>query len=134
MVETVYSMCGMCAVRCNIKVEVEDGVVEWIEGNPHVPGLEGSLCAKGSAGLPFEYDTERPQHPMIRTGPKGAGQWKKATWDEALGYITDKLKKIVEKQGGKAIALADRSGPFVDLTRSFMKALGSPNYLNHDDT
>jgi thiosulfate reductase/polysulfide reductase chain A len=50
----------MCAVRCPIRVEVADGTVKWIEGNPHVPGIEGALCAKGSAGLAFEYDTERP--------------------------------------------------------------------------
>lgn len=131
---SVFSMCGMCAVRCPIRVEVEDGVVKWIEGNPHVPGIEGSLCAKGSAGLAFEYDAERPQYPMIRTGPRGSGQWKKATWDEALDYIAERIRGITEKYGAKAIALADRSGPFVDLTKSFVKALGSPNYFDHDDT
>ena len=133
-VTSVYSMCGMCAVRCPIRVETQDGVVKWIEGNPHVPGIEGSLCAKGSAGLSFQYDTERPQHPMIRTGPRGSGQWRKATWDEALDFITGSLKKITEAYGSRAIALADRSGPFTDLTKSFLKALGSPNYFDHDDT
>jgi len=133
-ISSVYSLCGMCAVRCLIRVEVEDGVVKWIEGNPHVPGLEGSLCAKGSAGLAFEYDTERPQYPMIRDGERGSGKWKKATWDEALDYIAARLKEITEKHGKRSVALADRSGPFVDLTKSFVKAVGSPNYLDHDDT
>lgn len=133
-VTSVYSMCGMCAVRCPIRVETEGGVVKWIEGNPHVPGIEGSLCAKGSAGLAFEYDTERPQHPMIRTGSRGSGQWKKATWDEALDYIAERLKAVTERYGSRAVALADRSGPFTDLTKSFLKAIGSPNYFDHDDT
>ena len=127
-------MCGMCAVRCPIRIEVENGSVTWIEGNPYVPGIEGALCAKGSAGLAFEYDSERPQYPMIRTGERGSGQWRKATWDEALGYITGKLKIVKNKYGAKAIALADRSGPFTDLTKSFIKALGSPNYSDHDDS
>lgn len=134
MADTIYSLCGMCAVRCPIMVEVEDGVIKWIEGNPHVPGLEGSLCAKGSAGLAFQYDSERIQHPLIRTGTRGSGQWRKATWDEALEYVSDKLKEISEKYGKTAIALADRGGPFTDLTKSFVKAIGSPNYLDHDDT
>ena len=127
-------MCGMCAVRCPIRIEVENGSVTWIEGNPYVPGIEGALCSKGSAGIAFEYDSERPQYPMIRTGERGSGQWRKATWDEALGYITGKLKIVKNKYGAKAIALADRSGPFTDLTKSFIKALGSPNYSDHDDS
>ncbi|HWR89148.1 MAG TPA: molybdopterin-dependent oxidoreductase [Dissulfurispiraceae bacterium] len=133
-VKEVYSMCGMCAVRCPIKVEVENDAVTWIEGNPHVPGIEGALCAKGSAGIAFEYDTERPQTPLLRVGPRGLGQWRKASWDEALDYITEKLKAVREKQGARAIALTDRGGPFTDLTKSFLKALGTPNYFDHDDT
>jgi thiosulfate reductase/polysulfide reductase chain A len=132
--KSVFSMCGMCAVRCPIRIEVENGSVTWIEGNPYVPGIEGALCAKGSAGLAFEYDSERPQYPMIRTGERGSGQWRKATWDEALDYIAHKLKIVKNKYGAKAIALADRSGPFTDLTKSFIKALGSPNYIDHDDS
>ena len=127
-------MCGMCAVRCPIRIEVENGSVTWIEGNPYVPGIEGALCAKGSAGLAFEYDSERPQYPMIRTGKRGSGQWRKATWDEALDYITEKLKAVKDMHGARAIALADRSGPFTDLTKSFIKAIGSPNYFDHDDS
>ncbi len=136
MAETasVMSMCGMCAVRCPIRVEVENGRVVWIEGSPHVPGIEGALCAKGSAGLAFEYDSERPQFPMIREGARGSGQWRKASWDEALDFIAEMLNAVKEKHGAKAIALADRSGPFTDLTKSFVKALGSPNYFDHDDS
>lgn len=134
MVETVYSMCGMCAVRCPIKVEVEDGKVRWIEGNPQVPGIEGALCAKGGAGIAFENDPERPQHPLLRVGPRGSGQWQQASWEEALAYIGERLQTIKEKYGPRAIALADRSGPFTDLSKSFLKALGSPNYFDHDDT
>ncbi|NLI29239.1 MAG: molybdopterin-dependent oxidoreductase, partial [Nitrospiraceae bacterium] len=136
MTETssVYSMCGMCAVRCPIRVEVENGRVTWIEGSPHVPGIEGALCAKGSAGLAFEYDSERPQQPLIRDGARGSGKWRKATWDEALDYIVEKLNAVKTQYGAKAIALADRSGPFTDLTKSFLKAIGSPNYFDHDDS
>ena len=130
---TVYSMCGMCAVRCPIEVTVEDGRVVWLQGNPHDAALGASLCAKGSAGLAFEYDDDqRPQTPLIRMGPRGGGQWRRASWDEALDYIADKLKETIEAFGGRGIALSDRGGPFTDLTRTFVQALGSPNYFNHD--
>ena len=131
---SVYSLCGMCAVRCPIRVEVQDGKARWIEGNPHVAGIEGSMCAKGSAGLAFEADDERPQTPLLRDGPRGSGRWKPISWDQALDYIADKLRTITAEHGGRAIALADRGGPFTDLTKSFLRALGSPNYFDHDDT
>ena len=129
---TVYSMCGMCAVRCPIEVTVEDGKAIWLQGNENDPAIGASLCAKGAAGLAFESDDQRPQTPLIRNGPRGSGQWKRASWDEALDYIADKLKETIETFGGRGIALSDRGGPFTDLTKTFVQALGSPNYFNHD--
>ena len=105
MAQEVFSICFMCTVRCPIRVEVENDEVTWIEGNPHVPGIEGALCAKGSAGLALLNDTERPQHPMIRTGPRGAGQWRRATWEEALDYVADKLKGIIRSISGTAVQI-----------------------------
>jgi thiosulfate reductase/polysulfide reductase chain A len=134
MKKEVFNICGMCTVRCSIKVDVEDGVVKWIEGSPSDPGMAGRLCAKGSAGIAMLYDYERPQHPLIREGKRGEGKWRKATWDEALDYIADKLKAIIEVHGPRAVALSDRGGPFRELHRSFLRALGSPNYMNHDAT
>ena len=129
---TVYSMCGMCAVRCPMEVTVENGQVVWLQGNPHDKAIGASLCAKGAAGLAFENDNERPQTPLIRNGPRGGGQWRRASWDEALDYIADKLRETIETYGGRGIALSDRGGFFTDLTKTFVQALGSPNYFNHD--
>ncbi len=131
---TVYSLCGMCAVRCPIQVEVENGRAVWIQGNPNDSSMGTSLCAKGGAGLAMEYDDERPQYPMIRTGPRGSGQWRRASWDEALDYVAGKLQEVMEEMGPRGVMLSDRGGPFADLTKSFVKALGSPNYFNHDCT
>lgn len=124
---TVFSMCGMCAIRCPIEVTVEDGSVTWLQGNHHDPAIGTSLCAKGSAGVAFEHDDERPHTPLIRNGPRGGGQWRRVSWDEALDYIADKLRETIEEFGGRGIALSDRAGPFTDLTRTFLRALGSPN-------
>ena len=129
---TVYSMCGMCAVRCPMEVTVEDGRVSWLQGNTHDPTLGASLCAKGAAGLFLESDDQRPQTPLIRAGERGAGQWRRASWDEALDYVAEKLGETIDVFGGRGVALSDRGGPFVDLTQTFVKALGSPNYFNHD--
>ena len=74
MTKSVYSMCGMCTVRCPIRVESENNKVTWIEGNQHILG--GALCAKGSAGPALVADRERPQQPLIREGARGEGDRK----------------------------------------------------------
>ncbi len=122
----------MCTVRCPIKVQVVNDDVVWIEGNPHVAGIEGALCAKGSAGVALLHDQERPQHPMIRTGKRGAGKWRKATWDEALDYAADKLKAIVAEHGPQSVVFGERTNLNTHISKTFMKALGSPNHFTHD--
>ena len=134
MKHTVFSSCGMCSVRCPIQVEVTDGRVTWIEGNPYVAGIEGSLCAKGSAGLSLLYDFERPQYPMIRTGERGSGQFRRATWNEAFAYVAEAVSKVQSQYGKKSVALLDRgAGLFGEIQRCFLRAIGSPNYFSHDD-
>ncbi len=130
--EQVYSICGMCTARCPIMSEVENGEVVFLQGNPHASGIEGSICARGAAGLALLKDRERPQTPLIRTGERGEGKWRAVKWDEALDYVAEKLKGIKEKYGPRSISLTDRGGPFRDYHRAFLKGLGTPNYCNHD--
>jgi thiosulfate reductase/polysulfide reductase chain A len=130
MRKTVWSMCGMCSVRCPIRVEVEDGEIKWIEGNPHLIG--GALCAKGSAGIALYKDSERPQQPLIRRGGRGAGNWEPVSWYAALDYVADKLKKIISKYGPEAVMMSCRGGPFLDIAKAFIHGMGSPNFTNHD--
>jgi thiosulfate reductase/polysulfide reductase chain A len=132
MENEVYSLCFMCSVRCPIKVQVRDGQVRWIEGNPLVPGMEGSLCPRGAAGVNMLYDNERLQSPLIRDGERGAGKWRKVGWDEALDYITDKLKNIIDKDGGQSVVLGERTQLATHVSKSFLKAIGSPNHFTHD--
>src|SRR4030042_1151294 len=132
MAKEVYSICFMCTVRCPIRGLVENDDVKWVEGNPHVAGIEGALCAKGSAGLALLHDHERPQYPMIRDGDRGAGQWKKATWDEALNYVAASLKDIIKKHGPQSVVFGERTNLNTHISKTFMKALGSPNHFTHD--
>ncbi len=132
MKKSVYSMCGMCTVRCPIRVEVENNEVTWIEGNQYLLG--GALCAKGSAGPALVKDDERPQQPLIRDGGRGAGRWRKASWHEAYDYISEKLLNIKEKYGAKSLVVSSRGGPWQGMYKTFCHAFGSPNYTNHDST
>jgi thiosulfate reductase/polysulfide reductase chain A len=132
MEQEVYSLCFMCSVRCPIKVQAKDGQVRWIEGNPHVAGMEGSLCPRGAAGTALLYDQQRVQAPMIRVGKRGEGQWRKATWDEALDYVAERLQKTIETYGGHSVVLGERTQLATHVSKTFLKAIGSPNHFTHD--
>ncbi len=130
MKKNVWSMCGMCSVRCPIRVEVEDNKVSWIEGNPHI--LQRALCAKGAAGVALVEDAERPQQPLIRQGGRGAGRWEPVSWYTAMDYIAEKMNKIITQHGARSMMMSCRGGPWVDLYKAFTHAIGSPNFTNHD--
>ena len=132
MEKEIYSLCFMCSVRCPIRVLARDDRIEWIEGNPHVPGMEGSLCPRGSAGLALLYDQQRLQTPLIRVGERGSGNWRKASWDEALDFVADRLKETIDKHGPQSIVLGERTQLATHVSKAFLKALGSPNHFTHD--
>lgn len=132
MSSETYSLCFMCSVRCPIKVVTNGQRVEWIEGNPFVPGIEGSLCPRGAAGAGLLNDDQRLKGPLIRKGPRGANQWRHATWDEALDYTAGKLQKVMDQYGSRSVVLGERTQLATHVSKTFMRALGSPNHFTHD--
>ncbi len=132
MKKSVYTMCGMCTVRCPVRVEVENNQVTWIEGNMHL--LKGAICGKGSAAVALIKDKERPQQPLIRAKGRGAGQWHKVSWTEAYDYIAEKLSNIKKEYGAESVVVSSRGGPWQNIYKTFCHAFGSPNYTNHDCT
>jgi thiosulfate reductase/polysulfide reductase chain A len=46
--QKIFSVCGMCTVRCPIQVEVTGDKIDFLQGNPNIAGLEG-VCAPGAA-------------------------------------------------------------------------------------
>jgi thiosulfate reductase / polysulfide reductase chain A len=129
---TVYSVCGMCPVRCPIEVEVEKGQCLFIQGNRHIPSIRGALCTRGGAGIAQLLDEERVQFPMLRKGARGEGRWQRLSWDEALAHAAEKLSSARSAHGGRSILWSDAGGPFSDLRRGLVRALGSPNYFGED--
>lgn len=132
MEKEVCSLCFMCSVRCPIRVLVKDGQVKWIEGNPHVAGMEGSLCPRGAAGISLLYDDQRVQSPMIRVGERGSGTWRKASWEEALDLVGNKLKEIIDEHGGHSVVIGERTQLATHVSKTFLKAIKSPNHFTHD--
>ena len=122
--------CYMCACRCGIDVHMEAGRVKHIEGNRDHPVNRGVLCAKGAAGIMNHLSPARLRAPLRRTGPRGSGEFKEITWDEALGIATNWLAPIREKHPEKLAFFTGR-----DQSQSFTgwwaQQYGTPNYAAH---
>lgn len=129
---TIYSVCGMCGVRCPIEVGVEDGRCRSIQGNRHAAGIRGALCVRGAAGIACVQDDERPQFPMLRQGGRGEGNWQRISWEEALTHAAAQIAAVRSRHGGRSILWSDTGGPFSDLRQALVRGLGSPNFVSRD--
>jgi tetrathionate reductase subunit A len=112
-VQVLMSVCQNCHSRCGIMARVKDGIVLKIDGNPYHPNnlgpgerptyatpvdqakrKPGRLCAKGQAGMQVLYDPYRIKQPLKRVGPRGSGEWKAISWEQAFEEIAAKLKPL----------------------------------------
>ena len=97
------------------------------------PGSKAVSARAAAAGIALLYDPERLQSPMIRTGERGAGQWRKATWDEALDYRRRQTQSHHQKaRRPQRGSLAERTNLCTHVSKTFMNAIGSPNHFTHD--
>jgi len=109
----VRTVCTGCYGNCAVRVRVVDGVAVKVEGDPDsVMGSQGGVCAKSSSMIQLLYHPKRFNYPLKRTNPKkGIGvdpKWKRISWDEALGEVTERLQKIRRDNPAKFVII---SGP-----------------------
>jgi len=92
-----------CPDACGLVAEIEGGSVVKVRGDPEHPYSQGSLCPKMNGYDRTVHSPERLAHPLVRTGPKGSGQFRRTTWDEALARVTARWKELIAADGPQAI-------------------------------
>ena len=101
----VPTTCRMCLVGCAVLVQVEDGKVLNVIGNPDSPKNQGRMCAKGKSGIINHYNPNRVTRPLKRTNPeKGIGidpKWQEIAWEEAIEIISGKMRKVCQEDPRK---------------------------------
>ena len=128
--EVRRTTCYMCACRCGIDVHIKDGKIRYIEGNRNHPVNRGVLCAKGSAGIMQHYAPARLRAPLLRTGPRGSGEFREISWDEALSLATEWLG-AVRQSDPKKLAFFTGRDQSQSLTGFWAQQFGTPNYAAH---
>src|SRR5437868_4919056 len=100
-VKTIRAVCPHdCPDTCSMQVTVEDGWAVRLRGDPNHAFTRGFLCQKVARYLDRVYHPERLKWPMKRTGPKGAGQFTRISWDEALDTIARRFAAIAASPEG----------------------------------
>jgi anaerobic dimethyl sulfoxide reductase subunit A len=87
---------------CPLIAEIEDGRVRRVFNNP-AGGKTLKGCRRGLSLPDFQYAPDRLVKPLIRVGERGAGQFREATWDEALSLTADRLGEIRAKYGLQSV-------------------------------
>jgi thiosulfate reductase / polysulfide reductase chain A len=122
----VATTCEMCFWRCGVLADVADGKVLRLEGNPDHPLTRGRLCARGNSGTQLLYDPDRLKWPLLRTGARGEGKFRRVGWDEALDFFAAKLKDLRRAHGPESVAFFPH-GLSPRFFATLMKAYGTPN-------
>lgn len=134
MEEKVLTVCPYCGAGCQLYLVVEDGQIvraEAANGRTN----QGNLCLKGYYGWDYLNDnqllTARLKKPMIRKN----GKLEEVSWNEAIGFVAEKLTAIKEKYGPDAImGTGSARGPGNEanyIMQKFMRAVIGTNNVDH---
>ena len=91
--EKVRTTCSYCGVGCNLEASVKNGKVVSIDTPKETEVNAGHTCLKGRYAFGFYDHKDRLRSPLIKKN----GKFEKASWDEAYGYIKNKLEKITKE-------------------------------------
>ncbi|WP_271270989.1 molybdopterin-containing oxidoreductase family protein [Aliamphritea hakodatensis] len=130
-VQEKLSVCPLdCPDTCSLKVTVADNKITKIRGSQVNPLTEGSICTKVARYYPdFVHGPRRLRHPLLRTGPRGSGQYRQISWDEALDRVHQRLSQAIENHGSSSVLPFNYAGPHGKLSGGsmdvrFFKKLG----------
>jgi len=92
-----------CPDSCSLAVTVQHGKVINIDGSEKNPVTGGFICAKVRKFDQVAYGPDRILYPAVRKGRKGEGKFKRATWDQALELVAEKMRGAKAQFGGASI-------------------------------
>src|SRR5256714_7461108 len=91
---TFRTMCPMNChpTLCGMLVDVEDGNVKAVRGDPDNPDSRGFLCIRGQAAREIIGNPQRIVDPLRRAARSGS--WQRTTWEDALDSIAARARAV----------------------------------------
>jgi len=126
----VRTTCPYCGVGCQLWLHVKDGKVIKVTAVEEAQPNQGRLCVKGRFGYDFIHSPERLTTPLIKEN----GEFREASWDEALDLVAAKFSAVKDSDGPHAIgglSSARVSNEENYLFQKFMRAAVGTNNVDH---
>ena len=102
--QSVVGACPLdCPDGCAWIVDLEDGVPVKLRPNRTHPFTKNTLCVKTNPYLEYAQHPDRLLYPQRRVGAKGAGQFARVSWEEALDEIAERLRDTIARRSAEAI-------------------------------
>jgi anaerobic selenocysteine-containing dehydrogenase len=122
----------MCACRCGIEVTLENDALRFIQGTRGHPVNQWVLCAKGSAGIMKQHSPAKLRKPLRRKpgALRGRAEFEEIEWDEALGIVETRLRKI-RASDPRQLAFFTGRDQMQALTGLWAQQFGTPNWAAH---
>jgi anaerobic selenocysteine-containing dehydrogenase len=115
-----------CPDSCALEVTVAEGRIARIQAAPEEtsghPNTQGFICDKVGKFDRRVYHDTRILYPQRRVGPKGAAQFERISWDEAIETIVEKFREIIARWGAEAILPYHYDGSNGLLSHEFLDA------------
>jgi len=104
-VQTVRSTCPHdCPSVCALEVErVAPDRIGRVRGSRANPYTEGVICAKVARYAERVHNPDRLTTPLVRSGPKGSGQFKAIGWDEAMDRVAEAFLEARARHGAQSV-------------------------------
>ncbi|NIG34029.1 formate dehydrogenase subunit alpha [Pantoea sp. ICBG 828] len=104
-IKKTKTVCTYCGVGCSFEVWTRDRHILKIQPVADAPVNGISTCVKGKFGWDFVNSPNRLTTPLIREN----GQFRPASWEEALQRVADGLRAVARQHGGNAIGFIGSS-------------------------
>jgi formate dehydrogenase major subunit len=95
------TICSYCGTGCEVNVGTRDNRITTIRPALEGPSNHGHTCVKGRYAFEYVYAQDRVTSPMIRRN----GNWEKVSWDEAIQFVSDRLRDTIARHGPDSVGL-----------------------------
>jgi anaerobic selenocysteine-containing dehydrogenase len=93
-----------CPSTCALEVELlDDRTIGRIRGAKDNDYTLGVICAKVARYAEREHHPDRVLHPLQRVGAKGAGEFRRISWDAALDLVAENFLKCEQRRGAESV-------------------------------